>query len=311
MSPRSILVYHPDEVDAYAQLVRPPRGWTVARAGAPDEAARFIEGAEILYAWGLPPFLLSSAARLRWIQVMGAGVDRVLVPELPPRVRVTRAPIFGDWMAEYVVGWCTWMTQRIELYRQAQRQHRWTSVPPERLRGKTLVLVGLGQIGRAVARATAQLGMRVVGVGRHVRRVPHVEMVYPVAGLRRALAQADVVVLALPLTPDTRGLIGHAELGAMRAGAWLINIARGAIVDEVALVRTLRAKRIAGAILDVFATEPLPADHPLWDLPNAVVTPHISGPSLPAEIAPIFEENLRRYCAGRQLLHRVERTRGY
>jgi glyoxylate/hydroxypyruvate reductase A len=311
VSPRSILVYHPDEVDEYARLVRPPRGWTVARAHTPDEAIRFIESAEILYAWGLPACLLSSAARLQWIQVMGAGVDRVLVPELPPRVCVTRAPIFGDWMVEYVLGWCTWITQRIELYRHAQREHRWTSIPPDRLRGKTIALVGLGQIGRTLARATARLGMRVIGVGRQVRRVPHVLTVYPVARVRRALARADFVVLALPLTTETRGLIGRAELDAMRAGAWLINIARGAIVDEAALVQALRARRIAGAILDVFATEPLPPDHPLWDLPNVVVTPHISGPSLPAEIAPIFDENLRRYRAGRRLLHLVERTRGY
>jgi phosphoglycerate dehydrogenase-like enzyme len=308
---RTILVYHPDEVDAYARLVRPPRGWRVVRAGSPPDAARLVGDAEVLYAWGFPASLLASAPRLRWIQVMGAGVDRVLVPELPPRVRVTRAPIFGDWMVEYVVGWCAWITQRIELYRQAQRDHRWTAVPPDRLRGKTLALVGLGEIGRAVARAMARLGVRVIGVGRRVRRVPFVEAVYPVTRLRRALAAADFVVLALPLTPDTRGLIGGAELAAMRDGAWLINIARGAIVDEAALLEALRARRIAGAILDVFVTEPLPAEHPLWDLPDAVVTPHISGPSVPEEIAPIFDDNFRRYRAGRRLRHLVRRGRGY
>jgi glyoxylate/hydroxypyruvate reductase A len=311
VSPRSILVYHPDEVDEYARLVTPPRGWVVTRARTADEATRLIADAEVLYAWGLPAPLLASAARLRWIQVMGAGVDRFLVPELPPRVRMTRAPIFGEWMVEYVLGWCTWVTQRIELYRHAQREHRWIAVPPDRLRGKTIALVGLGQIGRALARATARLGMHVVGVGRRPRRVPHVETVYPVGRLRRALARADFVVLALPLTAATRGLIGVAELRAMRPGAWLINIARGAIIDEAALSQALVERRIAGAILDVFASEPLPPDHPLWDLPNTVVTPHIAGPSLPSEIAPLFQENLRRYRTGRRLLHLVERTRGY
>jgi phosphoglycerate dehydrogenase-like enzyme len=132
-----------------------------------------------------------------------------------------------------------------------------------------------------------------------------------VKALQRVLGEAYWVVVVVPLTSETHGLVGEAELAAMRASAWLINVARGAVVDETALVAAIRARRIGGAVLDVFATEPLPPDHPLWNLDNVVVTPHISGPSTPEEIAPVFGENLRRFLAGRPLQHLVDRRRGY
>jgi phosphoglycerate dehydrogenase-like enzyme len=243
---------------------------------------------------------------------MGAGVDWAL-PELPPAVLVTRAPgVFGAWMSEYVLGWCAWVTQRMEAYRAAQRDRRWIdAVLPQRLRGKTMTLVGVGDIGRAIARLARALGMRVIGVSRTGRRVPGLERVYRTAGLHRALAAADFAVLVVPLTPQTRRLIDAPALTAMRPEAWLINVARGPVVDEPALVQALRSRRIAGAILDVFDTEPLPDDHPLWGLDNVVVTPHISGPSTAEELTPIFNVNLARWLAGRPLAHVVDRTRGY
>ena len=153
--------------------------------------------------------------------------------------------------------------------------------------------------------------MRVLGVNRSGRAAPGVERVYRVGALRAALGQADFVALVLPLTPETRGLIGSRELASMRASAWLLNVGRGAILDEAALVETLRARRIAGAILDFFPTEPLPEDHPLWGCDNAVITPHIAGPSTPDGIAPVFNDNLARVLRGRRLRHRVDRSRGY
>jgi phosphoglycerate dehydrogenase-like enzyme len=129
--------------------------------------------------------------------------------------------------------------------------------------------------------------------------------------LTEALGQGDFVVVVLPLTDETRGVIGASELAAMRPGAWLFNIGRGAVVAERALVEALRTRRIGGAVLDVFAEEPLPAGHPLWSLENAVVTPHISGPSTPAEMAPVFNDNLARWLSGRPLRHVVDRRRGY
>jgi glyoxylate/hydroxypyruvate reductase A len=281
-------------------------------ASTPEEAAGPGAEAEIFYCWGAPAGLLAGATHLRWVQGMGAGVERLLVPELAPHVRVTRvAGIFGPWMAEYTLGWCLWTTQRMEAFRTSQRQRRWAPVDPVPLRGQTLCVVGLGDIGRSIARAARALGMQVIGVSRSGRRSPEARRVYRTGALRAALAGADFVVLTLPLSDETRGLLGPLELAAMKPTAWLLNLARGPIVVETALLDALRGGRIGGAVLDVFDTEPLPVDHPLWGFDNVVVTPHISGPSTPREIGPIFNDNLRRYAAGRPLRHLVHRPRGY
>lgn len=312
MTRPTVLVYHGDP--KYAQLVRAQKGRVVVSAAAtPSEAAQAVGEAEILYAWKFPPQLYAKAQRLKWLQAMGAGVDWAIVPELPPGVILTRAPgVFGPWMAEYVIGWCSWVTQRVETYREAQRQRRWLDhVLPDRLLGKTLAIVGLGDIGRDVARAALAFGMRVLGVSRRGRLVREAERVYPVGQMARALRQADFVVILLPLTPETHGIIGADAFAAMKPTAWLVNIARGAVVNEAALLEALEQRRIAGAILDVFATEPLPPHHPLWRMDNVVITPHIAGPSTPEEIAPVFNDNLARYLAGRPLRHVVDRKRGY
>jgi phosphoglycerate dehydrogenase-like enzyme len=308
-----VLVYHPLDAAAYARLISPKRRVTVRVAATSEEAVEGIAEADVLYGWNVPAALFEKAARLRWLQAMSAGVDWALVPELPARVTVTRAPgVFGPWMAEYVLGWLLWVTQRLATYREAQRRREWIEhVLPDRLNGKTLAVVGTGDIGRTIARAARALGGRVIGVSRSGRPVPGLARVYPARALTRALAAADFVVLAVPLTDATRGLIGAAELAAMRPDAWLVNVARGAVVDEPALVAALTARRIGGAILDVFTAEPLPPAHPLWGLDNVVVTPHISGPSTPGGIAPLFDDNLRRFLTGRRLRHVVDRTRGY
>jgi phosphoglycerate dehydrogenase-like enzyme len=310
----TLLVYHPDEAARYAELITAPPGRvTLHVAATPDEAARVLADVDVVYAWRFPPALYAKAPRLTWLQAAGAGVEWALVPELPRHVTVTRAPgVFGPWMAEYVLGWCLWVAQRMDAYRGAQRQRRWLGgLIPRRLGGTTMTVVGMGDIGRAIGRAARALGVRVVGVSRSGRPVREAHRVYRASALARALGEADWVVVALPLTPRTRGLIGARELAAMRPAAWLVNVGRGPVVDEPALVAALGERRVAGAVLDVFGAEPLPPDHPLWGLDNVVVTPHISGPSTPPEIAPIFNDNLRRFLAGRRLRHVVPRDRGY
>jgi phosphoglycerate dehydrogenase-like enzyme len=312
---RSILVFYPEagEARAYAELIRLPRkGLAVHVASSFEEAAALIGEAEILYAWHFPRRLLSSASRLRWAQCMGAGVERFVGPELPSRVIVTRAAgIFGPWMAEYALARCLWVSQRIEQFLRAQQQRRWAPADPIPLRGRTLCIVGLGDIGRHIGKVARGLGMTVVGVSRSGRRAREADRVYRTRAIRQALRQADFVVLTVPLSAETRGLIGAAELAAMKPSAWLINVARGPIVDETALLRALTERRIGGAVLDVFDQEPLPPEHPFWGLDNVAITPHIAGPSTPAEIAPIFNDNLRRYLAGRPLRYLVDRRRGY
>ena len=221
MTRPTVLVYHADP--RYVELLRvPKRGALVRTAATPREAAEPISQAEILYAWKFPPQLYAKAGRLKWLQVMGAGVDWALVPELPAGVQVTRVPgVFGPWMAEYVVGWCSWVTQRMRVYRDAQRQRRWLDhVLPDRLLGKTLTIVGLGDIGRDIARIARGLGMRVLGVTRRGRPVREAARVYPVSALSRALGEADFVVVLLPLTEETRGIIGGVALAAMKPTAW-------------------------------------------------------------------------------------------
>ncbi|MBI2461097.1 MAG: D-2-hydroxyacid dehydrogenase [Candidatus Rokubacteria bacterium] len=311
--PVSVLLYHPDAAADYARLVRAPRDRIRLHvASTREEAELHLAEAEVLYTWGFPGELLPRAKRLRWVQIMGAGVDRFLTAPLPPGVKLTRAPgVFGPWMAQYALGWLLWVTQRMEAVRQAQQARRWAPFNADRLHGRTLGILGAGSIGRAIARAARAFGMRVTGVTRSGRRVAGVDRVYGRGALRAFLREADWVVVVLPLTPETRGIIGEPELRAMKPSAWLVNIGRGALVEEAALIRALQERWIAGAILDVFPKEPLPPEHPLWALPNVVVTPHIAGPSTPEEIAPIFNANLRRYLADRRLLGLVDRRRGY
>jgi glyoxylate/hydroxypyruvate reductase A len=243
---------------------------------------------------------------------MGAGVDRFLDAPFPPKVVLTRVEAaFGPWMAEYTLGWLLWSAQHMEAFRAAQRARQWEPVMPTLLQGKTLGVVGLGSIGRAIGRLGRAFAMRVLGMNRSGRKIPEVERVYRRAGLRELLRASDYVVLAVPLTPETRGLIGEAELRAMRPGALLVNVGRGNLVQEDALVRALQERWIAGAVLDVFAEEPLPPAHPFWGMPNVVVTPHISGPNDPPDIAAVFNDNLRRFLAGRALRGRVDIRRGY
>jgi len=312
---RSILVYYsdPGEAQAYARLIKQPRHtFAITVCATPAEAARHVADAEILYAWNFPRDLLSRAKKLRWVQNMGAGVERLMVPELPRPVVVTRAAgIFGPWMAEYTLGWCLWFTQRTELFRAQQRERSWRQVDPLRLRGATLCVVGLGDIGRAIARAARAFGMHVVGVSQRGRKVPEAARVYKTRDILNAVAPADFIALTVPLTEATRGSIGPDELAAMKPSAWLINIARGPIIDEAALLDALRGNRLGGAVLDVFDEEPLPQGHPLWELGNVVITPHISGPSTPGEIAPVFNDNLRRYLSRRRLRYVVDQRAGY
>jgi glyoxylate/hydroxypyruvate reductase A len=311
--PVTVLVYHPDEAQAYARLIRAPRGTVRVRVAAtPADALPHVPEMDVLYGWRFPPGLLPQAKRLRWVQVTGAGVDWLLGAPFPPKVALTRAEgVFGPWMAEYTLGWLLWTTQRMEAFRAAQRLHRWEPVRPALLRGRTLGLLGLGSIGRAIARAAAAFGMRVVGLNRSGRRVPEATQVYARRQLAEFVAAVDFLVLAAPLTPETRGILGEAELRAMRPETWVVNIGRGELVQAEPLLRALRERWVAGAVLDVFPEEPLPEDHPFWGAPNLVVTPHVSGPSEPAEIAPIFNENLVRFLGRRPLRGRVDLKRGY
>ena len=278
-----------------------------------------IRRAEVLYTHHVRPERLRDAGKLRWIQTLGAGVEWLLVPEIVSRdLLVTNASgVHAEPIAEHVFGLILALARRLPQVLAQQREHRWDSAPFREgvptLSGSTLAILGIGAIGGHIAAVGSAFGMRVIGTRRSGESVPHVERVYRSDQLREVLAQAHYVVNALPLTAATRHAIGAAELGAMRPDAVLINIGRGGTIDTDALVVALRERRIAGAGLDVTDPEPLPSDHPLWSLDNAIVTPHFSGgrPGYVERVTDIFLENLRRYQAGEPLTNVVDLKAGY
>jgi len=192
-----------------------------------------------------------------------------------------------------------------------QASHRWLPLPLGVARGKTLGVAGLGAVGAAVARLGAAVRMRVVGYSRQPTALAEVEAWFPSGDFGGFLGAADFVVLTLPATPQTRHIVNREGLPRMRPGAWLLNLSRGALIDEAALIDGLRRGQPAGAVLDVFETEPLPRDHPFWEMPNAIVTSHQSGAVVPEEVVEHFAENLGRYRAGQPLVNEIDLERGY
>ncbi|MFO7312417.1 MAG: D-2-hydroxyacid dehydrogenase [Bacillota bacterium] len=288
---------------------------TIHTASTPEEAEPVLDKVEIITGWGVPPALLSKAKRLRWFHKLAAGVDDVVLSgALPPGVILTRTDgrVFARRMAEYVIAYILAFCQDVRRILAQQARREWKPFLTATAAGRTLGVAGVGDIGQEVARLASALGMRVVGWRRSQGHVEGVERMY--AGrdeLPAFLREADFVALVLPLTPETRGLFDAQAFAAMKPGAYLINVGRGAVVDEQALLDALRSGRLAGAALDVFAQEPLPPDHPLWSMDNVYVTPHISGPTVPEEVCRPLLENLDRYLRGEPLAKQVALDRGY
>jgi phosphoglycerate dehydrogenase-like enzyme len=206
-----------------------------------------------------------------------------------------------------------WHAKRLRQRDELQRRHAWQELHCVELRGATLVVLGTGQIGGAVARLSGAFGLRVIGVRRTPHQAPGCDEVVGPEGLHSALAQADYVVVACPLTAETEGMLGAAEFAALKPGAYLLNVSRGKVVQEPALLAALASGQLAGAYLDAHAQEPLPPTHPLWELPNVLIIPHDShsSPLIGDNIVELFCDNLRRYLAGESLRNVVDRTRGY
>jgi phosphoglycerate dehydrogenase-like enzyme len=289
---------------------------------------------EILHAFHVPADALDLAPGLRWVQLHSAGADHLLGhPLMRGEVAITTASgIHATPIAEYVFASILAYRWRVPHMTHCQREGEWPSgrwelySRPE-LRGSTLGIIGYGSIGREVGRLGQAFGMRVFALRRSAGRTEQGYTVqgtgdpagivpdrfYPPDELSEMLAQCDYVVIALPMTSATEHFIGEAELRAMKPTAYLVNIARGAIVDEKALLRALQEGWIGGAGLDVFEHEPLPPDDPLWDLENVLISPHVAGfsPRYDERAAALFGQNLARYLAGEPLLNAVDKERGY
>ncbi len=287
-------------------------------AVAKEQLDALLAEAEVIYGFRLPENIIARAPKLKWFQTMSAGVDRFLDEDFKrsPVVMTSVSGIHATPIGEFVLGLMLMLAKQVPLAFRQKQQKLWKSYLATELRGKTAGIVGLGNIGREVARLAKAFGMRVVATRRSVgksKRARYVDRLYSREHLRRLLADSDFVVLTLPLTRETQRIIGEAELRSLKPTAYLINVARGNLIDEAALVRALQECRIAGAGLDVFATEPLPADSPLWELPNVIISPHIAGgmADYVDRATDVFVENLRRYLSSKRLINVVNKERGY
>jgi len=286
---------------------------SLPRKDTPTQAQR--ADTEALLAWGALPGLLPTMQKLRWAQALTAGVEGWLaLPDMPQHLTLTCARgTHRESMPENILGALFHLTKPYAEIVQDQKQHRWTRRMATPLNGQTLGILGLGEIGQEVARLATALRMRVIGTKRRGTSVSNVAEVFPPEHTDDVLAQSDFLLLLLPATPETENFINAERLARMKPSAWLLNFGRGHLIADADLVAAVTGKKIAGAVLDVFRQEPLPADHPFWGTDGIVVLPHIGGghPTRDKIMARLFVENLGRFLDGQSLKEVVDRAAGY
>lgn len=276
--------------------------------------ARIVYSVRFSGAIPFPRQVLTESASVRWISVGGSGTDH-LQPWDPARLTVTNAAgVAADMMAEYVLGTMLFFSLDLPGFARNQRARRWDAagkVTP--IEGKTVLILGLGKTGAAVARRCKAMGMKTLGVRARPQPLANVDEVHGMDALPGLWPRADVIVCCVPLIASTRGLVDASVFAAMRPSAILIDISRGQVVDEQALLDALDGGRLRGVARDVFATEPLPRDHPLWSYDNVIITPHCSSvyEGWDVNSARMFAENLARYRKGEPLANVVDPERGY
>lgn len=337
METLNVLVTMPFEASLIEKLkaTSPDIRVTQREARQVEDIADLIEETDVLYTWQALP-LPEQAPRLRWVQLHLAGVDSILEHPLYTKLAVIFTNLSGIHAvptAEYAMAQILAFAHRLPTMLEDKASATWTDkrwlrYVPNELYGATLGIVGYGSIARRLARLGRAFGMHVLVVKRDVRQLalarfslpdvgdPEGELpdrIYPPKALHSFLAECDYVVILVPLTPQTRGMIDHAALASMKQTAVLVNVARGEVVDEAALIEALQSNTIAGAALDVFSQEPLPADSPLWKLPNVIISPHVAGftPHYDARATDLFAENIRRFLADEPLLNVVDRSLNY
>ena len=290
----------------------------VAVAGLPRKekpSAEQLARTEVLMAYTVPPGVLPAMPKLRWAQAMMAGVEGwIALPDLPAGLVLTCARgTHQESMPENIIGALLYVAKPYAAAVENQKQGKWVQSVAQPLTGKTLGILGLGAIGQLVAPIAAMFGMRVIGTRRRPGAIPHVAEVLPPERSPEVLAQSDFLLLLLPATRETDNFINAERLALMKPGAWLLNFGRGHLIKDDDLVAAVKAKKIAGAVLDVFRQEPLPAGHPFWTTEGIIVLPHIGGPHPQRDrfVARLFADNLARYLDGKPLKEVVDRKAGY
>ena len=291
------------QAEEYRRALEPEFPELVIRAcKTENEVGAFIEKAKFLLTFNISDPLIRKAVNLEWIQALGTGVDAILgLPSLPKGVLVTSTRgIHGPQMSELAVLLMLALTRRFPDTVRNQDKSVWDRWPAELLWKKKVGIFGLGAVGEEIAFRCKAFGMTVYGINRSGRGVDAVDRMFGLDGLLTVAREVDYFIVAVPLTPETRGRVGAEVVSAMKPTAFLLNLARGPVVDEKALIRALESRTIAGAGLDVFDEEPLPQGHPFWKMKNVIVTPHVGGTSTfyVSQVLPIFRENLRRYLKG-------------
>ena len=271
----------------------------------------------ILITFGHPwlPDLVRERESIEWIHLLSAGANHLLEQDLPfERLRIsTSSGVHAATIGEYVMAGVLYHTKHLGRFAKQQREKRWERGPQDELEGSTMGIVGLGAIGQGIAVRAKAFGMRVIGTKRTPGSVPHVDEVHGPDDLHTVLRQSHVIAVTVPLAPGTRGLIGPDEFAVMREGAILVNVGRGFVIDEDALATALRDGRLRAATLDVFAEEPLPADSPLWELDNVLITPHVAGdtPVYMRKAVAVFVENYVSWQREGRLTTAVDVQAGY
>lgn len=312
------LVYPAVSDEELAQLQSVAGNAQIVNAADETVAAQHIVDADGLYG-RLDAYLLGRAKKLRWVQSPVAGVEKYLFPELVESdITVTNmAGIYSDQIADHAIMFLLMFARGEHIYFRRQIQRNWQSgVPIIHVSDQTLGVVGLGGIGNEVARRGHALGMRVLAVDAKPRQKPdYVAELWGIEQLDQMLAQADFVILCVPHTPETEKLFTLARLQRMKRTAYLINISRGIVVDLADVTAALKSGVIAGAAMDVFEVEPLPADHPLWEMENVLITPHMASnldsPHIPMRRIGVVRDNLRRFLNNEPLQNIIDKRRWF
>lgn len=307
-----ILTKYPDDYRERIQAAALPDLAMVATADVAEGLARAPHSDILLGDPTRVKEALPHLPRLVWTQLSWAGVEPMLDPALRRDYVLTNIRgVFGPLMSEYVFGYLLTIERKIVPRLEAQREGRWDATLPGTLSGKTIGLVGVGSIGAHLAATAKHFGMRVRGYTRRSRDCRHVDEYFHGDDKAAFARELDYLVAVLPNTDQTRAIVDAEMLAALPSHAVVVNAGRGRTIDEAALADALAARRLGGAVLDVFSEEPLPASSPLWTTPNTWITSHTSAPSFPADIVGVFVENYRRFHGGQPLLYRVDFERGY
>lgn len=306
---------HRRRINAAAEKAGFSVSWFESQAALGEE----ISDLEVLFGY-IPPGLLPGAKRLRWLCSASAGVDHYMDDSLwpdPGCLLSNSSGAYGPTISEHIVMTALMLLRRMPEYQAALARREWPCYTPIRsINGSRVVLLGTGDIGSHTARRMKALGASVTGVCRSGKSAePAFDRVLSTGALDGVLPTADLLILALPATTETVGILSRERIALLPPSAYVINVGRGSAIDQEALVEALQARRLAGAALDVMVPEPLPADHPLWDCPNTILTPHVSGNmslGLTCDLdVEMFCRDLARYAAGEPLERLVDRTRGY